>query len=157
MFSQQSGKIRPSELCLGSAINYADQSRPREKKSIVLQSFKALEIVEGGRSSQRAKDPIPWPTLRWLAGLLLLHCAFKIQKKISLLLLQVALLLKPLVIRFCPLKILSDSFSSFYTVNIQNLKEPERIYKGQKWFTKGFLEINVARFARKNETFLAFF
>ena len=27
MFSQQSGKIRPSELCLRSAINYADQSR----------------------------------------------------------------------------------------------------------------------------------
>ena len=51
----------------------------------------------------------------------------------------------------------SDSFSSFYTVNIQKLKESERIYKGQKRFTKGFLEINVACFARKNETFLACF
>ena len=81
----------------------------------------------------------------------------KMPKKLSLLLLRVALLLKPLVIRFCPLKILSDSFRSFYTVNTQNLKESGRIYKGQKRFTQGFLEINVARFARKNETFFGSF
>ena len=31
------------------------------------------------------------------------------------------------------------------------------IHKGPKRFTKGFLEINDARFARKNETFLAVF
>ena len=61
------------------------------------------------------------------------------------------------MIRFCPLKILSDSFRLFYTVKTQNLEESVRIYKGQKRFTKGFLEINVARFARKNETFLVGF
>ena len=61
-----------------------------------------------------------------------------ISKK-NLLSLHVALLLKPLVIRFCPLKIRSDSFRLFYTVNTQNLEESERIYKGQKRFTKGFL------------------
>ena len=61
------------------------------------------------------------------------------------------------MICFCPLKILSDSFRSFYTVNSQNLKESERIYKGQKRFTQGFLEINVVRFARKNDTFSAVF
>ena len=59
-------------------------------------------------------------------------------KKYSLLSLRVALLLKPLVTSICPLKILSDYFRLFYTVNIQNLKESERIYKGQKRFTKGF-------------------
>ena len=52
--------------------------------------------------------------------------------------LRVALLWKPLVIRFCPLKILSDSSRSFYTVNTQNLKDSERIDEGQKRFTKGF-------------------
>ena len=61
------------------------------------------------------------------------------------------LILKPLVIRFCPLNFFSDSFRSFYTVNNQNLKKSEKIYKGQKQFTKGFLAINVARFARKIE------
>ena len=35
----------------------------------------------------------------------------------------------------------------------QNLPEFNRIYKGQKSVTKGFLEINEARFARKDETF----
>ena len=34
-----------------------------------------------------------------------------------------------------------------------NLPELKRIYKGQKSVTQGFLEINVARFARKDETF----
>ena len=86
-----------------------------------------------------------------------LHCVWKSTKKISLSLLRVALLWKPLVIRFCPLKILSDSFRVFYTVNTQNLKESERIYKGQKRFTKGFFEIDIARFARKNEIFLVGF
>ena len=79
------------------------------------------------------------------------------REKLSLSSLRVALLLKPLVIHFCPLKILSDSFRSFYTVNTHNLKESERIYKGQKRFTQGFLEVNIARFARKNETFLVGF
>ena len=63
------------------------------------------------------------------------------------------LILKPLVIRFCPLKMFSDSFRSFFTVNNQKLKESENIYKGQKRFTKGFLEKNVVRFARKIENF----
>ena len=40
---------------------------------------------------------------------------------------------------------------------MQNLKESDRIHKGQKRFTKGFSEIYVARFARKNETFLGSF
>ena len=53
-------------------------------------------------------------------------------KKYSLLSLRVALLLKPLVIHFCPLKIISDSFRPFNTVNTHNLKESEIIYKGQK-------------------------
>ena len=61
------------------------------------------------------------------------------------------------MIRFCPLKIISEYFRSFYTVNTQNLKESEMIYKGQNRFTKVFLEINVARFAHRNETFLAVF
>ena len=128
MFSQQSGKIRPSELCLGSAINYADQSRPREKKSIVLQSFKALEIVEGGRSSQRAKDPIPWPTLRWLAGLLLLHSTqcLKIPKKILLLLLRVALLLETFGDLVLPLE---NSFRFFQILLHCKYPESERIWK----------------------------
>ena len=64
------------------------------------------------------------------------------------------LILKPLVLRFCPLKMFSDSFRSFYNVNNQNLKESEIIFKGQKRFTKGFFfEINVARFAREIENF----
>ena len=70
------------------------------------------------------------------------------------------LLLKPLVIRFCPLKFFSDSFRSFHSVNNQNLKESEKIYKGQKRFTKGFLfflKINVTRFARKIENFRGVF
>ena len=68
---------------------------------------------------------------------------------------------------FCPLKIISVYFRSFYTVNTQNLKESEIISKrqkeseiiskGQKRFTQGFLEINVVRFARKNDTFSAVF
>ena len=74
-----------------------------------------------------------------------LALCLKIPKKISLLSLFVALLWKPLVIRFCPLKMFSDFFRSFYTVNTQNLKESEIIYKGQKRFTKGFFEINIAR------------
>ena len=67
--------------------------------------------------------------------------------------LPVVLFLKPLVIRFCPFKIISDYFRLFYSVNTQNLKESERICKGQKRFTKGFLEIDIVRLARKNETF----
>ena len=58
------------------------------------------------------------------------------------------LLMKPLVIQFCPLKIL---FDSFYSVNTQNSQEFKRNCKGQKSITKGdFLEINVARFTRNN-------
>ena len=52
---------------------------------------------------------------------------------------------------FLPLKI---SFSIFYTLNTQNLKE---FTKGKTYSLKVFLEINIARFARKNETFLAVF
>ena len=66
----------------------------------------------------------------------------------------VRILWKPLLIRFCPLKILGDSFC---TVNNQNLQEFKRIYKGQKSITKGFLEINIACFARKDETFWVIF
>ena len=46
---------------------------------------------------------------------------------------------------------------SFYTVNTQNFQEFKRICKGQKSITQGFLEINVARFARKDETFCEVF
>ena len=87
-----------------------------------------------------------WNTLCW-----------KIPKKSHFYCYEPTLILKPLVIRFCPLKMFSDSFRSFYTINNQNLKESENIYKGQKRFTKGFLEINVARFARKIENFWGVF
>ena len=63
---------------------------------------------------------------------------FENSQKISLLSLQVALLLKPLVNHFCPLKILLDSSRIFHTVNTHNLKESERIFQGQKRITKGF-------------------
>ena len=54
----------------------------------------------------------------------------KIPKKFSLLSSRAALLCKPLVIRFCPLKFFSDFFRLFYTVNIQNLKASEKNFKG---------------------------
>ena len=57
------------------------------------------------------------------------------------------LLMKPLVIQFCPLKIL---FDSFYSVNTQNLQEFKRNCKGQKSIIKGFFVTNVARFTRNN-------
>ena len=65
-------------------------------------------------------------------------CRLKIPKNSHFYRYELTLILKPLVIRFCPLKIFSDSFSSFYTVNNQNLKKSEKNYKGQKRFTKGF-------------------
>jgi len=55
------------------------------------------------------------------------------------------------VIRFCPLKIL---FDSFYTVKTQNLPEFQRIYKGQKIITQSFFEIKSAH---KDETFFGSF
>ena len=68
----------------------------------------------------------------------------KIPKKFSLLSLRAAALLwKPLVIRFCPLKFFSDYFRIFYTVNIPNLKKSEKNFKGQKRFTKGFLKLTL--------------
>ena len=61
------------------------------------------------------------------------------------------------MIRFCPSKILSDSFRSFYTRNTQNLKESERIYKGQKRITKGFLELTLLASLAKMRLFWAVF
>ena len=37
------------------------------------------------------------------------------------------------------------------------MKKSEKNFKGQRWFTKGFVEINMARFARKNWDFLGSF
>ena len=58
---------------------------------------------------------------------------------------------KPLVIRFCPKKILTDPVRIFYTINTQNLKESKNIFKGQKRITKGF-QSNATR-NNKSENF----
>ena len=54
---------------------------------------------------------------------------------------------------FAPWKFFLILGDSFYTVKTQNLQEFQRIYKGQKSITQGFLEINVTRFAGKDDTF----
>ena len=84
--------------------------------------FRTVDFSSGYNSSTNAVYPL----------------CLKIPKKFSFSSLRAALLWKPLVICCCPLRIFSDSFRSFYTVNHQNLKESEKRYKGQKWFTKGF-------------------
>ena len=55
------------------------------------------------------------------------HCVEKSLKDSHFYRYKLTLILKPLVIHFCPLKMFSDYFRSFYTVNNQNLKESERI------------------------------
>ena len=85
------------------------------------------------------------------------HCVEKSVKNSHFYRYELTLILKPLVIRFCPLKMFSDSFRSFYTVNNQKLKETENIYKGQKRFTKGFFGDKCSSLRSQNWEFLRSF
>ena len=118
-----------------------------------------IDILFLGRASKANIYCFPcfliwqWNTYKTLDDWIETHTlCLKIHEKLAILSLRVALLLKPLVIRVCPLKILSDYFRLFYTVNNQNLKESEKNYKGQKRFTKGF-KSNATR-NDKSEIFL---